>query len=183
MDSPSTFPYGLKYGLILATISLIIMFAMYAIDPELMFSAWYVNAIGFVITIVVMVLSVLEFRRDNNGGALFGQAIACGFFTYAVSTLIAMIGSYVLINVIDPSLIELQQKVAIDAAVSMLETFGAEEDVIEGAIEEIERQGSQTIGQMVMGYIFALFIGLVIALIVAAFTKKDRPVDYSDALN
>lgn len=184
MNSTSTFPYGLKYGLISATISLAILFGLYIANPELVFSAWQVSLIGLVALVVLMAMAGLEFRRDNGDSATYGQAFSCAFFVFAVSYLFAFLGQYVLMNFIDPSLATLQMEMSIEGTISVLESFGADEATIEDAIAEIEKQGGkQTIGQLTLAYLMFLIPGAILAAIIAIFTKKNRPFDYSDALN
>lgn len=182
MNSPNTFPYGLKYGLISGTISLLILFGLYAVNPELIFSAWMLQMLGTLVMIMLMAMAVREFKADNAGFASFKQAFQSSFFTYAVASLIAMLGQYVLIYVIDPSLQELQMKITEEATIKALEMFGADEDMIEQSLAEIEKQGTPGPGQMALGYVFSLIFGAIIAAIVAAITKSRNRDEFEELL-
>lgn len=175
--APSYGGIGLKYGLISGIIGLVATIAIYMFNPEILFSAWVLQAILFGLLIVLMIMAALEYRRENDGVISYAQALIVMFITFGASMLISTLALYVLVQFIDPDLQQVQMETAIDTTVSMLEQFDTPADTIEQAVADIEAQGGQmSLGQVLFGYFFQLIFGLLIAAILALFVKRNKPV-------
>ncbi len=169
MENPS-----IKWGVYLAIASIASLLLFYLINPELIFS---VNSyLGFVITIAILVFACKEVRENSGGFASFGEMFQTAFITFAIGSLIGVVFQYILMNFIDPGLIEMQKEISIEAMEKMSSFIG--EEAMEVAIEEVENSNPTSIGKMGIGYIFMLVFGAILASIIALIMKKKNPAEF-----
>ncbi len=168
MDHPSV-----KYGVIGGFASIIITLIIWFINPDYLFS--YGAAIGFIVLIYSMYMAGKEARELSDGYIDFGEIFKYLFIAFVVVSLITTIFDYVLINFIDPSMIERQKEFSIKISEFIASMFGYEETLDE-LTESIEDQElSYTIGTAIQGWIFGMIFGAIIAAIQGAIMKKKDP--------
>ncbi len=165
-------PIWLKFGIIFGALSIILYLISYYVFPMGM---WKQLLFGFTIMIVIMVLSAREYKREHDGILPYGEALKLTFLTGFTGSLIAGIFSIILINLVDPSIVDILKEQAIESTQAMLESFGAKEDVINEAMDEIENDFESRFtftSQLLGNFTNAIFI-VIIASIVSIFVKKD----------
>ena len=169
MENPA-----IKWGVYLAIASIALLLIFYLVNPELIFS---VNSyISIVVTIVILVMACKEARENSGGFASFGQMFQTAFFTWAIGSLIGVVFQYILMNFIDPGLIEIQREISIEAIEKMVGLIG--EEGVEKAIEDVENSNPVTIGKIALGYVFMLVVGAIVAAIIGAIMQKKNPADF-----
>lgn len=169
MERPSTARIALKWGIISAIISVI--FTVVLLNTELWKQQWIQGTIGVIITIVLLILAMKEFKQSNDGFMSYGQGLSLSMLLIAVSSLISTGFSVFYMNVIDESFKEKM----LSFQEEMMVKQGVSEDQLNTAMENVERFSTPGF-QFLFGIIAALVFGFIIALIVTAFMKKDRPV-------
>jgi len=169
MENPA-----IKWGVYLAVASIALLLIFYLVNPKLIFS---LNSyIGIVLTIVMLVLACRESRMNSGGFASFGQMFQTAFLTWIIGSAIGVIFQYILMNFIDPGLIDMQKEISIEAMEKMSSFIG--EEGMEVAIEEIEKTNPVSIGNMSMGFAFMAVIGAIVAAIIGAIMQKKNPADF-----
>lgn len=164
---------GIKWGVYLGVASVIWTLIAYLIGAKFLLSTG--GYIGFVIYLIAMIMAAREAKSLLGGFASFGEVFKPSFVTFAIGTAIALVFSFILMNFVDPSLIDAQKEVAIEATRKMVERFGGGEAAIEQAIIEIENSNPVSAGRMALGYVFYMIPGAIVSAIIALFTKKNNP--------
>jgi len=163
---------ALIYGLILAFVSIILSLAFYF--TGLYLKGW-VSFLSLVIGIVVLVYILLLYRKEYLGGlASYAQIFWMAFAAGMISSVIGLLFSYVMQTVIAPDMME---NIRLAAEEKIMNNPRIPESMYDTLFERIEKN-MQPVRQMVQGLIISVFINALIALIVAAFLKKEEtPAD------
>ncbi len=169
MEKPSTARIALKWGIISAIISVIFTIVLYTFD--LWKVTWVSIIIGLAITVVILVLASKEFRTLNNGFLTFGEGLGISMLVIAVSGLISAGFNQLYMNVIDDTI---KDKIT-DFQEEMYLKQGLSAEQIDMAMQQVEKFNSPGI-QFLFSLLGSLLLGFIIALIVAAIMKKNRPV-------
>lgn len=169
MEKPSTARIALKWGIISAVISVIFTIVLYTFD--LWKITWVSLVFGLAIIIVILVLANKEFRTLNEGFLTFGESLGISMLVIAVSSLISAAFNQLYMNVIDNTI---KDKMADFQEETMLKQ-GMTMEQIDMAMQQVEKFNTPGI-QFLFGLLGSLFFGFIIALIIAAIMKKNRPV-------
>ena len=138
-----------------------------------MFSLAFGVLTSLVIPIVFIVLAIRATRADQGGIISFGEALSPGFLTYVVGSFIIAMFTFVMTQMIDPSLLDIQKEVTIEMIEKSFTAIGAPEDQLEEMTEMIRDQETGGFGSTLMGWAVSLiWPGFVLSLIVAAIMKK-----------
>ncbi|HSI90098.1 MAG TPA: DUF4199 domain-containing protein [Adhaeribacter sp.] len=159
---------GLKYGLITGLVSSVL--ALVNFISGSFDQIWLMFGIGLAVYIAAIVFAHREFKTKNAGFMTYGQGVMIGTVTVFIAGVIGGIFSYVYIEFVDPSILD-QMK---DMQIGMMERFGLPDDQMDEAIARIERDTTAG-SQLQSGLINGIFSGLILSLIVSAFTKNRRP--------
>lgn len=156
--------YGLLLGLITVLMN-VILFAMGKIyEPH-----WSVGVIGFIITVVILVLGIKKVKDLNGGFLKLGEAIKIGLGIALISGIIAVIYNLIFTNFIEPEyfvrMAEMQQQ-------KMLEAYPNMSDEQLDAAMEMTKKMSGPFLAAALALIGSLFIGFIISLIAGLIMKK-----------
>ncbi len=157
-------------GVQLGVVSVVFTLILYMMGGNALSYGGFLIPIVF---IVYMVLAVKAFKASNEGVATFGEALLASWLTALIGGLISTIFTYVLYNFIDPDL----QVKATEQAMAMVETFAGDqmdEEQYDEMIEKIEGANSFGLTAQITNYITMSIMGFIVALIIAAITKKDK---------
>ena len=162
---------GVKNGILMGVASIAYSLICYFINPKMMLNGW--AFLGYIIIIFFMYRGPVEARKNGNGILKFGEALKISFLVYVLGTLISSIFVFLMFNYIDTSLNEVLREIQIEQTEFMVKLMGGEDqlDLIQDQIEQQDMQMTPSV--MVLGYLVNLiFPGFVMALIIAAITKK-----------
>lgn len=163
---------ALKNGVIGGIIAIIINLVLWLIDPSTFIK--YGSYVGLLILIVFMIKSARDFRLQNEGFLPFIDALKATFLTALVLSAITSLFQYVHYNFIDPNLIDLQKQIAVEAIQKMSGIIG--EDGVNAAMEKLDSsEMNMGILQVVKGWLMGLIFNAIIALIISAIMKKNKP--------
>lgn len=169
---PKTGKIALKYGVILGLIGIVFNLMLYSQDLhyQIDLKRLLINlVIGLIFIIVGSILGLKEFKKKNGGFMSFGEGIKMGIGLALISSIIGMIFSYLLGEVIDP---EMQEK-AIEYGIGVMREKGMSEEVIN---QQVERQKNQSpVINIAFGLIISIFLGFIGALFPALVLKKSKP--------
>lgn len=173
---------SLKNGLILGVISLLLgIFFMWITKSVDSFITFYVLMIlvSFVIPVVLYCIFSVRMRRANGGYWNFKEALQSIFIMLAVTVLVSNLGT-VAFNAAVPSLQEEMLDNSLNLTIESMESFGAGDEAVDEAVAKIEMQrdsiGDISFGQVFRGLFISFLLYFVLALILAAIFKKEKPV-------
>ncbi|MFN3528478.1 MAG: DUF4199 domain-containing protein [Bacteroidia bacterium] len=177
MESQSIFEKPMmKWGLFLGGVNVAYILVFYLIDVSLLISFWN-TLISLVLLVTFMVLGCRDAREQNQGSLPYGSAVLTALVIGVVSTIVGVLFNSLLYNVIDPSLPETMKALSIEKTAGMLERFGASEESIEQALENMDqREFKQDFRSSVTAVLIASVFSGLIALIVGAFMKRNPPL-------
>ncbi len=166
---------GTKYGVYAMLISLIMSVLSYIINPGLMMS--WITVVPIIIVLVLMVRAAKDTRAHYDNKLSFGQGFMAALATFALPAFISIAFTYILFNFVDPSMVEMQKEMAIDATVKTSKAFGIGESEMEKIIEKLEQEDYSFGIKRVIETIFSyLLIGAFISSIIALIMKR-QPKD------
>lgn len=164
-QKPSAFSVGLKFGLILAVVSIAVMMISIAFGSNPFKSDWIKGLLNFAITVAVVVFAHKSFKDSGDGYMSYGQGLGVAFITIMVSVIIGGIFSYVYTSFVDTNVLEeVWQKTAED-----MEAQGQSQEAIDMAISWTKKLFWP------IYFIGAGFMALIVGLIVSIFTKNSNP--------
>ncbi len=164
---------GVTYGLISGLASVIFSLLLYLGGVK-----WFVNPVayaGLLIPVVIAVLAGLKQKKLNEGYLDFAAALKVVFTTFVIGTLISTLFSYVLFNFIDVPFREALTQETAEKTQQMMQKFGAPQEQIDKAIEEMMKGNNYSFGKQMLGTAFFCIFWFVISLIIAAIIKKKKP--------
>ncbi len=171
-------------GIFLGIAMIISTYVLYIANKSLFLSS---RSILLIIFILLIVKSGLEARNANGGFITFGQIFKNMFVTGTVGIVLCTPFEYIMMNYIDPDLIEMQKEISLEAAEQardFLSGIGGEEfdNQFDEELEKIENTNPFS----AMNSIRTLLIRLIapIALLSALFgliLKKNKPQDPNES--
>lgn len=166
-ESPSIKSIAVKWGVIngLLAIALLVI-----IDISGLNGNQVVGWIGYAVFAVLVVLAHKEYKSEGDGYMSYGQGLGIGTLAMVVSSVISSIFLFIYISFISSGFIDaIKEKSIMDMEEKGMSD--AEIDQAMGFSEAFMTPGAMAI----MGLIFGIFIGFIIALLVSIFTKNQRP--------
>jgi len=167
----STKKFAINNGLLLGLLSVIIGVVMYVTNMHLEQSP--INMIlGTAITVGVLVYAFNQFKKASVGFMSLGQALKLGMGIILISTIIGVIWNFVLMNVIEPTMLEQMQELQME---KMIESNpDMPQSQIDAAKEMSAKFSSPAIVaafQIALGLIF----GFILTLITGLVMKRNNP--------
>ncbi|TCK68914.1 uncharacterized protein DUF4199 [Winogradskyella wandonensis] len=167
----SSINYGLYLGLILASLTII----GYAVSLEL-FTKWWFGISMLIIVIVFGIISSMNAKKALGGFISFKEAFTAYFITILVGILLSALVSIIIFNFIDPESAVVLQDMIIENQLDMMQRFGAPQESIDAALEQMQANGSMySIGNIVKSIAFQLIGFSIVGLIVALVVRRKDP--------
>lgn len=167
-QEPSTARIALKYGVITAVASIVYTTILIIAEKN---QNQGLSSLGLIILVAGMVYAMREFKTENSGYMSYGQGLGIGTLIAAISGLLSSTFMMFYTQFIDTNLM----KKALDTAREDMERRGMSDDQIEAGMQFSEKMMSPGI-MFAVGIFFSIFIGFIIALIVSAIMRRNRPV-------
>ncbi|MCY7357768.1 MAG: DUF4199 domain-containing protein [Rudanella sp.] len=167
-EQASTYRVAIKWGIFLGLFS--IVYSLFLFLTGNIGQSW-TSILSIVISIGGLVLAMREFRTLNGGYMSFGEGTTVGTVTGLISGLLSVAFSWFYMTIIDTNVMANMAEKTREA----LEKQGSfSDEQIDQQMEMMER--FQTPGMLLgIGLISALIGSVIIALIVAAFMRKEKP--------
>lgn len=167
-SQPSTKSVGIRYGLILALISIayFIITTVAEVDMSRGIQRWAM----LIVSAVMCFLAHKYYKENGDGFMSYGQGFNVGLWMGIVSSVISSIFTYVYIKLIDDSFISnIREK-----AIQDMEEKGSSEEEIEMAMKFVNWFANAEV-IFVMGIVFGIIGAIIVALLVSIITKKENP--------
>ncbi len=163
-----------KYGLVMGVASIIFSMILYLSNPAFLMT-WGSWA-GMIITVYFMVKSVSDTKNDSGGFLTLSDSFKAAWLTFVLGSFISSVFLFVLVNFVDPSLIEVIRNTQIEALQKIGELVSISPDKLEEQISVIKDTNPFGLAQIALSIpISFLFPGAVIAIIIAAILRKNDP--------
>lgn len=169
MEKVSTARIALKWGLILALISIAITTVYYTLNTFSL--SWYNYVITFVTYFGILFLALKEFRSLNNDEITFGQGFGLGMLLFFTCSIIYSVYDFVYKSFIDTTVNEKILKVTEE----MYESMGFSPDMIEQSMQQAAKTMDSPLSALYTVFGLMLY-GVICSLIMAAIMKKTKPV-------
>lgn len=166
----------LKWGLVIGLVQCGVSLISYLLGIE-----WMVSFTFALLNILVMIggpiYAGIAWKKIQGGFLEFKNAFVVLFFVFAAAGFVLLGYNVLMFTVIDPEIPGQVKEAVIEKTFTMMERFGAPEDSIEKALEELEQSEMEyTPASLVKGYFTSWIWGAVIALAGAAVIKKKKPM-------
>lgn len=169
MEKPSSARIALKWGLIFAIISIVFTTVFYITD--LWTNYWIMFLFGAAVTITMQYMAMSEYKKLNGGFMSYGEGLGLGTLTVATSSLVSILYDTIYKKFIDTNI----AKRMLDMTEEQYQKMGMSEAQITESMEKAEQMNNSGLS-FLFGILGAMLIGFIIALIVSAIVKKDKPV-------
>jgi hypothetical protein len=154
---------GVKFGLISAGISIFFFLVLVLTGMNAFDNKW--NWLGLVISVIILVLAHKQFKDNGDGFMSYGQGVGIGFWIAVVSLIIAGGFTFIYVNFIESTAMD----AFYDAQRTGMEEKGMGDDQINMAISWTQKLFWP------IYFVFGLFFGVLVAVIVSIFTQKKNP--------
>lgn len=178
---------SINNGLFLGIAMVIGSYVLYLANPKMFFSAK--SLVLLMIFIIILVKAGRDARADNGGYISFKEVFINMFVTGAIGTLLCTSFEYLLFNFIDPSLIDMQKEIALEAAEKVTELLGGMgeeyEIAFEKELEKIENGNPASAGSTLKNYFARLIapVALMSAIIGLILKRKGNDNGPADDLD
>lgn len=163
----STKSVSIKYGLINGLVG-IIFFVILDFMGEAANNK--ISWIGSIFSVIIMILAHKEFIREGDGFMSYKQGLGIGTMMSVVGSIISSVFTFLYIKFVNSAILDqIREKQIME-----MEKQGMSDAEIDKAME-IAGMFMGPTAILIMGIFFGVFLGFIIALIVSAFTKKERP--------
>lgn len=158
---------GIRYGIIMAVISIASFVVMSVAGIDMQGPASYLN---WVVIAAIIFFAHKYFKENGDGYMTIGQGIGIGFWTGLISTLISSPFTYIYIKFIDSSFLENIK----DKQIEKMQEQGMSDEQIDQAMQFAGAfMSAEAI--LVMGILGGIVMSIILAVIVSLFTKNTAP--------
>lgn len=161
---------AIKYGLIAGVGVVAYYLLFYYTNVRLFFNpvvAWG----SLVIYLAAMAKACLDDRNSSPDGYPFLLGLRMAFATFAVTSAVYYLFNYLLYNVLDPDLVEVQKEILFEQIANMAKRF--EMSDMKDSIKDFKEQDfSVTIANSFLGWGWSLIGGFLLSLGVAAVMRR-----------
>jgi len=164
----------LKNGITLAVIYICIDILKYVGGAEY-FVNTYVGVLSILIAVVVPIYFTFQYRSANEGFIDFKTAFSSCTGILLAAGFVELVFQIILLNIIDTQFAVELLDVSINTAVSQFEAFGMSDEEIAKIVDAMESTSSYSPLNMLKGFGFMVVGYTIFGLMVAAFTKRERP--------
>jgi hypothetical protein len=163
---------ALGYAVILAIALIIYSLILYLVGESMNKGLGYVN---YVILLIGIILAQLNFRDKRLEGFItYGQSFTLGFLTALFAGIIMAVYTYIFFTYISPGALD----EALQIAQQRMMDKGMDDQQIEMGMSWA-RKFTSPIAMSIFAILGNAFIGLILSLIAAIFTKKENPQEFS----
>ncbi len=166
-----------RYGLILGGISIVWALILYVMDMHDSQDR-SLQFIGAIISIVVIVFGLLEFRK-RNGFLTIPQSIKIAIIISLVSTIIFMLYYFILTNYMDPGMVERQINEIMD---QYLANNPEVSDEMIDRYRSGQEMGRKPLFFVGIALIFSVITGLIFGLITGFILKRKKAENLEDII-
>jgi hypothetical protein len=170
-EKTETRTYALNYGVLFGIISVVFSLMLFLLDMHYQ-NETFQQIVSLIIIIGCIMVSLLAFKKDNDGYINLSEAIKIGLGISLIGAIIGFLYFLILINFLDPDVLEKGYKY--QSEIMKMNNPEISQEILETTVEMQRKFSSPGIIFAVV-LIFNLFIGFIISLIGGLIIKKSRP--------
>ena len=174
--------YILKNGLILGSISIILLLASYAIGVDFLLNDTW-SIVKGIFPYIVLIFLVIEYKKLAGGYISFKETFTVTLGITVAGAFLSTFFSILLFNFIDPDFaVQLKDFTVEKLAVQLdqLPESNPMYSVMETLIEQTQEEDIYSISNQASALFYSLFFHILFSAVIAAFIKKDKPVEMSE---
>ena len=174
--------YILKNGLILGSISIILLVASYAIGVDFFLNNTW-SIIKGIFPYVVLIFLVIEYKKLVGGYISFKETFTVTLGISVAGAFLSTFFSILLFNFIDPDFAVLLKDFTVEKLAVQLDQLPESNpmySVMETLIEQTQEEDIYSISNQASALFYSLFFHIIFSAIIAAFIKKDKPIEMSE---
>jgi|TARA_B110000037_G_C16871897_1_gene404400 hypothetical protein len=166
--------HALKSGVIIGVVGILISLTVYIIDPLLMIKWWF-SLSSLVLFIALVSYFGIQYREIAGGYLSFQIGYVYSILAFVLAGIIGTAFNILLFHVIDPDLPQLISEAIVEQTVEMMEGFGANQEIIDQAIEDADTAASFTVMGQIKSFGMVLIFYALMSLISGAIIKRKVP--------
>lgn len=174
--------YILKNGLILGSISIILLVASYAIGVDFFLNDTW-SIVKGILPYIFLIFLVIEYKKFAGGYISFKETFTVTLGITVAGAFLSTFFSILLFNFIDPDFaVQLKDFTVEKLAVQLdqLPESNPMYSVMETLIEQTQEEDIYSISNQASALFYSLFFHILFSAIIAAFIKKDKPIEMSE---
>ena len=169
--------YILKNGLILGSISIILLVGSYSIGVHFFLNDTW-SIIKAFLPYLILIYFVIEYKKIVGGYISFKDTFTVTLGISVAGAFLTTFFSILLFNFIDPDFaVQLKdftvEKLAIQ--LDQLSESSSMYTILENLIEQTQKEEIYSISNQASSLFYSLFFHIIFSAIIAAFIKKDKP--------
>lgn len=166
--------FFVKHGLMLGLVSILVTYILYFYDVKILLLAG--SWIGMAIAVYFIVKVVSVTKAENGGFISLNEAFKAGWLTFVLGSFISSVFMFILVNYVDTALIDHIRNMQIDALMQTKDFLKLSESQLNDQISTIQNTNPYGLAQIAIEIpVSFLFPGAVLAIIIAAIMKRNRP--------
>ena len=174
--------YILKNGLILGSLSIILLVASYVIGVDFLLNDTW-SIVKGILPYIVLIFLVIEYKKLAGGYISFKETFTVTLGITVAGAFLSTFFSILLFNFIDPDFaVQLKDFTVEKLAVQLdqLPESNPMYSVMETLIEQTLEEDIYSISNQASALFYSLFFHILFSAIIAAFIKKDKPIEMSE---
>ena len=175
MDTPkaSIKKIALNYGLLLGLASIGWSVLLFVMDKHVE-RPWWSGVISFLLMIVILVIGLKAFKKDNGGYMSLGEALKAGLAISLIAGILGVIFNFIFVSYIDPDVVAKTLELTEERMYEQNPNMTSEQ--AEMALSMTEKFMSPGI-MAAIGIIATLFFGFIISLVAGLIMKRSQPLN------
>lgn len=170
-NKPKTGKFALRYGLIFGAISVVFGLMLFSLDMHYQ-GGMMVLGVSVLIMISIIVIGMIQFKKENNGIMSFGQALKIGVGIGLIGGIIGILFNQLMAGVIDP---EMMDKAMAYQKGLLLETSKLTPAQVDAQMEMGKKFTTPSM-QIAFGLIYSIVASFIISLIPALILKRTETI-------
>ena len=170
--------YILKNGLILGSISIILLLSSYAIGVDFFLNdTWAI--IKSILPYILLIFLVIEYKKLVGGYISFKETFTVSLGISVAGAFLSTFFSILLFNFIDPEFAVQLKNVTVEKLVIQLDQLPESNpmhSVMENIIEQTQEEDIYSISNQARALFSNLLFHIIFSLIIAAFIKKEKTI-------
>ena len=174
--------YILKNGLILGSISIILLVASYAIGVDFFLNNTW-SIIKGILPYVVLIFLVIEYKKLVGGYISFKETFTVTIGITVAGAFLSTFFSILLFNFIDPDFAVHLKDFTVEKLAVQLDQLPESNpmySVMETLIEQTQEEDIYSISNQASALFYSLFFHIIFSALIAAFIKKEKPIEMSE---
>ena len=174
--------YILKNGLILGSLSIVLLVVSYTVGVHFFLNDTW-SVIKGLLPYVILIFLVINFKKLVGGFISFKETFTVTLGISVAGGFITTFFSILLFNFIDPDFALLLKEFTIEKLVVQLDQLPESNpmySILESLIEQTQEEDIYSISNQARGFFYSLFFHIIVSVIIAAFVKKDKPIEISE---